>query len=92
MIDLGDGGASALSRLFEGRLESTRHPLRPRRPYDYQIMDERGSRYAYVDVSRLLLTEQLDNFLTRQVVIYGGVRTVPGTNDLVIMAESLKLR
>lgn len=92
MINLGDGGASALSRLFEGRLESTRHPLRPRRPYDYQIMDERGSRYAYVDVSRLLLTEQLDNFLTRQVVIYGGVRTVPGTDDLVIMAESLKLR
>lgn len=92
MVNLGDGGASALPRLFQGRFVSTRNPLRPRRPYDFQLTDDRGERYAYLDTTKLLLTEQIDKYLDRTVVVYGAARPVPGTRDIVIEVESLQLR
>lgn len=85
-------GEQSLPRLFQGRLTSTRNPFRPRRPYDYQLTSEGGERYAYADLSKLLLTEQLDKYLDRQVVVYGATRQVPGTQDIVVVAESLQLR
>jgi hypothetical protein len=88
----GDGTASALPRLFQGTLASTQSPLRPRRPYDYQLTDSAGARYAYVDVSKLLATEQINKYTGRTVVIYGTAKAVPGTKDMVVIAESLQLR
>ncbi len=85
-------GERALPRLFQGRLTSTRNPLRPRRPYDYQLTSEEGERYAYADLSKLLQTEQLDKYLDRVVVVYGAAQPVPGTQDIVIVVESLQLR
>jgi hypothetical protein len=92
MVNLGDGGASALPRLFQGRFVSTRNPFRPRRPYDFQLTDERGERYAYLDTSKLILTEQVDKYLERTVVVYGAAKPVAGTRDIVIAGESLQLR
>ena len=92
MVNLGDGGASALPRLFQGRFVSTRNPFRPRRPYDFQLTDERGERYAYLDTSKLILTEQVDKYLERTVVVYGAAKPVAGTRDIVIAVESLQLR
>lgn len=89
---VGDGGSSALPRLFQGTFSSTQSPLRPRRPYDYQLTDTAGARYAYVDVSKLLATEQIGKYLERTVVVYGTARAVPGTKDMVVVAESLQLR
>jgi hypothetical protein len=89
---VGDGASSALPRLFQGRLASTQSPLRPRRPYDYQLTDDGGARYAYVDVSKLLATEQINKYTDRTVVVYGTAKAVPGTKDMVIIAESLQLR
>lgn len=83
---------AALPRLFEGRLKSTRVPLRPRRPYDYALETEQGTRFAYVDLSKLLLTEQIENYLHRSVVVYGVARAVPDTKDIVITVESFQLR
>lgn len=60
MVNQGDGGASTLPRQFAGTFVSTRRPLRPRRPYDYALHDDAGRRYAYVDISKLLQTEQID--------------------------------
>lgn len=85
-------GDRALPRLFQGRLSSTRNPLRPRRPYDYQLTSEEGERYAYADLSKLLQTEQLDKYLDRVVVVYGTAQPVPGTKDIVVVVESLQLR
>lgn len=85
-------GDRALPRLFQGRLTSTRNPLRPRRPYDYQLTSEDGERYAYADLSKLLQTEQLDKYLDRVVVVYGAAHPVPGTQDIVVVVESLQLR
>ncbi len=89
---VGDGGSSALPRLFQGKFASTYNPLRPRRPYDFQLNDDAGSRYAYVDVSKLLATEQLNKFLDRTVVVYGTAQAVPNSKDMVVVAESLQLR
>ncbi|MET0263409.1 MAG: hypothetical protein ABW223_10960 [Rariglobus sp.] len=89
---VGDGGSSALPRLFQGKFASTYSALRPRRPYDFQLNDEAGARYAYVDVSKLLATEQINKYVDRTVVVYGTARTVPGTKDMVVVAESLQLR
>ena len=86
------GSLAALPRLFEGRLKSTRVPLRPRRPYDYALETEQGTRFAYVDLSKLLLTEQIENYLHRSVVVYGVARPVPETKDIVITVESFQLR
>lgn len=88
----GDGASAALPRLFQGKLTSTYHPLRPRRPYDYQLVDDAGARYAYVDVSKLLATEQISKYTERVVVVYGTAQAVPGTKDMVVVAESLQLR
>ncbi len=89
---VGDGGSSALPRLFQGTFTSTYSPLRPRRPYDFQLNDDAGSRYAYVDVSKLLATEQLNKYIGRTVVVYGTARSVGGGREMVVTAESLQLR
>ena len=83
---------AALPRLFEGKLASTRVPLRPRRPYDFALEAEDGTRFAYLDLTKLLLTEQIENYLERTVVVYGVARPVPDTKDIVISVESLQLR
>ncbi len=89
---VGDGASAALPRLFQGKFASTYSPLRPRRPYDFQLTDDAGARYAYIDVSKLLATEQLTKYTDRTVVIYGTARAVPGSKDMVVVAESLQLR
>ena len=83
---------SALPRLFQGKFASTYSPLRPRRPYDFQLNDDAGARYAYVDVSKLLATEQINKYVDRTVVVYGTAQSVPGSKDMVVIAESLQLR
>ncbi len=83
---------AALPRLFEGKLASTRVPLRPRRPYDFALEADDGTRFAYLDLTKLLLTEQIEKYLDRTVVVYGVARPVPDTKDIVIAVESLQLR
>lgn len=83
---------AALPRLFEGKLTSTRSPLRPRRPYDFALETDDGTRFAYLDLAKLLLTEQIENYLDHTVVVYGVARPVPETKDIVITVESLQSR
>ena len=83
---------AALPRLFEGVLASTRNPLRPRRPYDFALETENGTRFAYLNLSRVLLNTQIEDYLNRSVVVYGIARPVPDTKDIVITVESFQLR
>jgi len=92
MVNLGDGGSSALPRLIQGKFVSTRSAFHPRRPYDWALDDDGGERYAYLDVSKLLLTEQLDKYIDHHVVVYGAAKSVLGSKDIVIVVESLQLR
>jgi hypothetical protein len=63
-----------------------------RRPYEFQLNDNGGERYAYLDTSKLLLTEQIDKYIDRTVVVYGTARPVPDSKDIVIQVESLQLQ
>jgi hypothetical protein len=92
MVNLGDGGSSTLPRQFQGKFVSTRNPFRPRRPFDWALNDDAGERYAYLDVSKLLLTEQLDKYVDHHVLVYGAAKAVPGGKDIVIEVESLQLQ
>jgi len=91
-VNLGDGGSASLPRLFQGKLVSSRSLLHPRRPYDYQLNDSSGERYAYLDVSRLLQTEQIEKYIDHTVSVYGTAKPVEGTKDIVVAVESLQLR
>jgi hypothetical protein len=92
MVNLGDGGTSTLPRLFQGKFVSTRSAFKPRRPYDWALEDDSRELYAYLDMSKLLLTEQLDKYIDRHVVVYGGAKSVTGGKDIVIVVESLQLK
>lgn len=83
-------GEPRLARTFFGIVASSRSAFRPRRPHDFQLNDDAGARIAYLDISRLLLTEQIDAFVGRPVSILGTVENTGG--DLVIRVESLKLQ
>ena len=92
MVNLGDGGSSTLPRQFAGRFVSTRRPLTPRRPYDYALNDESGRRFAYLDVSKLLLTDQIEKYVNLNVVVFGAAQSTPEGKDFLIRVESLQLK
>jgi hypothetical protein len=85
-------GEATLSRLFEGTLATTRSLLSPRRPFDWQLLDSSGKRVAYVDLSKLLLTDQIENYAGHSVVVLGSFRTVKDSTDIVINVEALRLK
>ncbi len=91
-MSLGDPSGATLPRLFQGKFVSTRSPFRPRRPYDWALNDDAGKRYAFLDISKLLLTEQIESYLDRVVVVYGAARPGPDGKDIVIQVESLQLK
>jgi hypothetical protein len=82
-----------IPRQFAGRLVLARRALvNPNPPYDYQVVDQAGRRFAYVDTKRLILTEKIETFLDLQVTITGTVRNTVDGKDLVIAAEAMQLR
>ncbi|MFZ9746192.1 MAG: hypothetical protein ACO3G4_06120 [Opitutaceae bacterium] len=92
MVNLGDGGSSSLPRQYAGRFVSTRRPLAPRRPYDYALLDDSGQRFAYLDVSRLLQTEQVEKYVDLPVNVYGTARPGPDGREIILTVETLQLR
>ncbi len=92
MVNLGDGGSSALPRLFQGKFASSRKAFAPRRPFEFQLNDSAGERYAYLDLSKVLLTEQIEKYIDHTVAVYGTAKPIPGSKDIVIAVESLQLR
>lgn len=89
---MSDKSAGVLPRLFQGKFVSTRRPFTPRRPHDWQLNDAAGVRYAYLDISRLMLTDQIENYADREVVVYGTAKTSSDGRNLVILVETLRLK
>jgi hypothetical protein len=103
LIDMGPGRAvnteraqsgppATLARSFQGKFVSTRRPLAPRRPYDFQVNDGTGERFAYVDVSRLTPAETMDKYLDRTVIVTGVTRYSNEAQGLVIEAENIVVK
>jgi hypothetical protein len=78
--------------LFEGTLASSKSLLLPKRPFDWQLVDDSGKRVAYVDLSKLLLTDQIENYSGHRVVVLGSLKPVKDSDDLVILVEGLRLK
>ena len=82
-----------LPRDFAGRLVLAKRALiNPNPPYDYQVMDQSGRRFAYVDTRRLLLNGKIETYIDREITISGTVRNTVDGKDLVIAAESMQLK
>ncbi|MEO5958805.1 MAG: hypothetical protein ABIZ49_11495 [Opitutaceae bacterium] len=92
IINVGDTTGAMLPRQFAGKFVTTRRALSPRRPYEWALNDEAGRRYAYLDVSRLLLTDQIEKYANHMVVVFGTAKTTLDTKDLVIAVETLQLK
>jgi hypothetical protein len=89
----GDSAGKALfPRLVEGKFASTRNLLPFKKPYEWQLLDDSGSRKAYLDVSRLLQTDQMDRYVNRGVVVTGTMRELENGKDMVVEVESLSLK
>ena len=87
------GNSSDSPRLFAGRLVLARRAIiNPNPPYDYQVVDASGRRFAYVDMRRVPATEKLDLYLDREVSITGTVRNTVDGKDIVIAAESIQVK
>ncbi|MBI3884854.1 MAG: SH3 domain-containing protein [Opitutae bacterium] len=87
------GDTADMPRNFQGTLVVAKRAfLNPNPPYDYQLTDSNGRRFAYVDTRRLLLTDKLENFVGLVVNLTGTVRNTVDGKDLVIDAESLQTR
>ena len=91
-VDTAAPADNSLPRLLEGKLLSSHRLLGPRAPYAWQLDDSAGSRIAFVDVSKLLLTEQIDQYIGHDIQVSGVVSVVPGAKDIVIAAENLALK
>ena len=85
-------GNLRLSQLFEGTLTSSQSSMAPRRPFDWQLVDASGKRIAYVDLSGLLLTDQIENYAGHAIVVLGSIKPVKKTDDIVIEVEALHLK
>lgn len=86
------GEAPALSQLFEGTLASSESLLYPHRPYKWQLNDASGHRIAYIDLARILMTDQIDNYAGHTVVVLGSLRPVKESRDIVIDVEAFHLK
>ena len=87
------GNTADMPRMFAGTLVLARRViLNPNPPYDYQLVDASGRRFAYVDTRRLLLTDRIESYLDRAISITGTVRNTVDGKDLVIAAESMQLK
>lgn len=91
-VALSETNGTSLPRLLAGKFVSTRSTFRPRRPYDWALNDDAGKRYAFLDISKLLLTEQIESYIDHDVVVFGSAKPIAGTKDFVIEVESLQLK
>jgi hypothetical protein len=85
------GNTADLPRLFSGTLVLARRALfNPNPPYDYQLTDSNGRRFAYVDTKRLVTNEKIDSFVGLLVSITGTIRNTVDGRDLVVGAETIQ--
>ncbi|MDP1579956.1 MAG: SH3 domain-containing protein [Candidatus Didemnitutus sp.] len=87
------GNMADLPRLFSGTLVVARRPLlNPNPPYEYQLTDLSGRRFAYVDTKRLVLTNRLESYVDKIVTVTGTVRNTVDGKDLVVVAEAIQVK
>ncbi len=84
--------SAEMPRTFQGKFVSTHHFLGMHKAYDFQLNDDSGSRFAYLDLSHILVTDVLDRYLDQEVIVYGIARNMKDSKNIVIEVQSLQLR
>ena len=87
---LNPAAAAALPRMFEGTFIPAKRFL-AYKPYDYQLNDRAGERYAFLDVSRLSKADPIDKYMNRVVTVYGSAKAIENTKDIVIEVDSIQV-
>jgi hypothetical protein len=82
---------ATLPRMFEGVFVPAKRFL-AYKPYEYQLNDRSGQRYAFLDVSRLTKAEPIERYLDRTVTVYGSAKAIENTKDIVIEVDSIQPR
>jgi len=88
---LSPAAAAALPRMFEGTFVPAKRFL-AYKPYEYQLNDRGGQRYAFLDVSQLTKAEPIERYLDHTVTVYGSAKAIENTKDIVIEVDSIQLR
>jgi hypothetical protein len=91
---LSSGPASALAHTYQGMLVETKRVMLigPRRDYDYQLNNIDDKRIAFLDVSKVLVTEKMEQYVDRLVTVSGVLKQTPDGKSLVIEVESLETK
>ncbi len=79
-------------RYFEGTLEKASRGIGKKPKFQFQLVTSRGKRIAYVDLSSLLASKPIKNYLDKKVLIYGGAIALDDSKDIVLYARTLRLR
>lgn len=87
---LSPAAAAALPRMFEGTFVPAKRFL-AYKPYEYQLNDRIGDRYAFLDVSRLSKADPVDKYMNRVVTVYGTAKAIENTKDIVIEVDSIQI-
>ncbi|MFT3782248.1 MAG: SH3 domain-containing protein [Nibricoccus sp.] len=87
---LNPAAAAALPRMFEGTFVPAKRFL-AYKPYEYQLNDRAGERYAFLDVSRLTKAEPVEKYMNKVVTVYGMARAIENTKDIVIEVDTIQV-
>lgn len=79
-------------RYFDGIFEPTRRTITSELKYRYQLFDSTGRRTAYVITENLLISTPPDNFIGKEVTIYGEATSLKRSGSVVINARTLRLK
>lgn len=87
---LSPAAAAALPRMFEGTFIPAKRFL-AYKPYEYQLNDRAGERYAFLDVSHLSKADPVDKYMNKVVTVYGTAKAIENTKDIVIEVDSIQV-
>jgi hypothetical protein len=79
-------------RTFTGSLEAVTGFIWTTPPSRYELVDKDGYRLAFLDVSKLMKTVDLQSTLGRQVQVSGTVKGVRRGRDMLMSVDTLVLR
>lgn len=84
--------AASLHREFVGTLKSHRRHFPLRSKYNLKLVNEKGKRIAFVEHDGLLLSGSLEDFIGKEVIIFGVLEPVKEPKSYLIKASALRLK
>ncbi|KAB2648480.1 MAG: hypothetical protein WCO38_06975 [Verrucomicrobiota bacterium] len=84
---------AAQPRYFEGKMVSSHHTFTLRNSiFAWEIQDSTGARIAYLDLEKIMQTEQIESYVDHQIQVYGIPRLEVGSDAIVVSVESLQAK